>query len=150
MYTKSVTARGNTKGAIRIPIADSIWLRIWIVIASKNNCTPPGTPVEVTLARKKNARATTMTAARAADDTVSTLMVKPNQRAVSCWPTSMAPSASSVSVIAVSRPFTAVGGPVTQLLPDRQRGRYHQQDLEQRKPEYHAEPGGSEDECDSQ
>src|SRR3984885_11608013 len=123
MYTKSVTARGNTKGAIRIPIADSIWLRIWIVIASKNNCTPPGTPVEVTLARKKNARAMTMTAARAADDTVSTLMVKPNQRAVSWWPTSMAPSASSVSVIAVSRPFTAVGGPVTQLLPDRQRGR---------------------------
>src|ERR1700721_3906714 len=73
MYTKSVTGRGNTKGAIRIPIADSIWLRIWIVIASKNNCTPPGTPVEVTLARKKNARAMTMTAEGAADATVASL-----------------------------------------------------------------------------
>ena len=83
MYTKSVTARGNTKGAIRIPIADSIWLRIWMVIASKNNCTPPGTPVEVTLERKKNASAMTMTAARAADATVSTLTVRPSHSPVS-------------------------------------------------------------------
>src|ERR1700756_2094120 len=83
MYTNSVTASGNTKGAIFIPIADSIWLRIWIVIASKNNCTPPGTPVEVTLDRKKNARAMTMTAARAEDATVSTLTVRPNHCAVS-------------------------------------------------------------------
>src|ERR1700721_1193926 len=73
MYTKSVTANGNTNGAIRIPIADSIWLRIWMVIASKNNCTPPGTPVEVTLARKKNASAMTMTAEGAADATVASL-----------------------------------------------------------------------------
>ena len=78
MYTKSVTASGNTKGAIRIPIAASIWLRIWMVIASKNNCTPPGTPLEVTLARKKNASPMTMTAAMPADVTVSTLMVRPN------------------------------------------------------------------------
>src|ERR1700689_1234211 len=83
MYTKSVTASGNTKGAIRIPIAASIWLRIWIVIASKNNCTPPGTPLEVTLARKTNASAMTMIAASAVDATVSTLTVKPNQLAVS-------------------------------------------------------------------
>src|SRR3984957_177480 len=83
MYTKSVTASGNTKGAIRIPIAASIWLRIWIVIASKNNCTPPGTPLEVTLARKRNASAMTMIAASAVDATVSTLTVKPNHLAVS-------------------------------------------------------------------
>src|ERR1700736_6667594 len=71
MYTKSVTASGNTNGAIRIPIADSIWLRIWTVIASKNSCTPPGTPLEVTLARKRNANAMTMIAASAVDATVS-------------------------------------------------------------------------------
>src|SRR5271156_6690832 len=79
MYTKSVTASGNTKGAIRMPIAPSIWLRIWMVIASKNNCTPPGTPLEVTLARRKNASAMTMTAASAEDATVSMLTVRPNQ-----------------------------------------------------------------------
>ena len=78
---KSVTASGNTNGAIRMPIALSIWLRIWMVIASKNNCTPPGTPVEVTLARRKNASPMTMTAAIAEDATVSTLTVKPNQSA---------------------------------------------------------------------
>src|ERR1700745_2977700 len=122
MYTNSVTASGNTNGAIFIPIADSIWLRIWMVIASKNNCTPPGTPVEVTLDRKKNASAMTMTAARGEDATVSTLTVRPNHCAVSWWPTSMAPSASSISVIAVSRPFNGAGGPGAQLLPDRQRG----------------------------
>src|SRR6202021_3780368 len=66
MYTKSVTASGNTKGAIRIPIADSIWLRIWTVIASKNSCTPPGTPLEVTLARKNYASPMTVTGGGAA------------------------------------------------------------------------------------
>ena len=80
---KSVTASGNTNGAIRMPIALSIWLRIWTVIASKNNWTPPGTPVEVTLARRKNASPMTMTAAIADEVTVSTLTVKPNQLAVS-------------------------------------------------------------------
>src|SRR3984885_3305979 len=129
MYTKSVTASGNTNGAIRIPIADSIWLRIWTVIASKNSCTPPGTPLEVTLARKNNASPMTMTAARPAEATVSTLTVRPNHWAVLCWPPSMAPSASIGLVIAVSRPFTPVGGPVTQLVQDRQRGRQHQQYL---------------------
>ena len=52
MNTKIVTASGNTNGAIRIPMALSTWLRIWIVIASKNNCTPPGTSVDVTLERR--------------------------------------------------------------------------------------------------
>ncbi len=80
---KSVTASGNTKPAMRMPIALSIWLRIWTVIASKNNCTPPGTPVEVTLARRKNARPMTMTAAIADDVTVSMLIVRPNHLAVS-------------------------------------------------------------------
>ena len=75
MYTKSVTASGSTKGAMRMPIALSIWLRICTVIASKNNCTPPGTPVDVTLARRKNASAITITAAIAVDSTVSTLTV---------------------------------------------------------------------------
>src|SRR6202158_6543666 len=77
--TKMVTASGSTNGAIRIPMALSIWLRIWTVMASKNNCTPPGTSVEVTLARRKNASAMTMTAATAVDKTVSRLTVIPNQ-----------------------------------------------------------------------
>ena len=51
---------------------------IWMVMASKNSWTPPGTPVEVTLARRKNARAMTMTPAMAVDSTVSTLTVRPN------------------------------------------------------------------------
>ena len=63
MKTKMVTASGSTNGAIFMPIAASICWRIWMVMASKNSCTPPGTPVEVTLARRKNASAMTMTAA---------------------------------------------------------------------------------------
>ncbi len=78
MKQNSATARGSTNGAIRIPIALSTWLRIWMVIASKNNCTPPGTPVDVTLARRKKARAMTMAPAMAVDRTVSTLTVRPN------------------------------------------------------------------------
>src|ERR1700761_5763088 len=105
MYTKSVTASGNTNGAIRMPIAVSIWSRIWTVIASKNNCTPPGTPVEVTLERRKNASPMTMTAASADDATVSTLTVMPNQRAGSWWPPSSAASAKNASVIGVAAPF---------------------------------------------
>ena len=50
-----------------MPMALSTWLRIWMVIASKNNCTPPGTSVEVTLARRKNAIAITITAAIAVE-----------------------------------------------------------------------------------
>ena len=83
MNTNSVTASGNTKGAIFMPIAVSIWLRSWIVMASQNSCTPPGTPVDVTLARKKNASAITITAAIAVASTVSVLTVSPNHFAVS-------------------------------------------------------------------
>src|SRR5262245_35090970 len=82
MNTNSVTASGNTKGAIFMPIAVSIWLRSWIVIASQNSWTPPGTPVDVTFARKKNASAITITAAIAVASTVSVLTVSPNQLAV--------------------------------------------------------------------
>ena len=49
MKTKMVTASGSTNGAIFMPIAASTCWRIWMVMASKNSCTPPGTPVEVTL-----------------------------------------------------------------------------------------------------
>ena len=49
----------------------------------------------------------TMTAASAADATVSTLTVRPSHCAVSWWPTSMAPSARSVSLIAVAFPSMA-------------------------------------------
>src|SRR3954469_14064213 len=79
MNTNSVTASGSTNGAIFIPIAPSIWSRVWTVIASQNNCTPPGTPVDVTLARKKNASASTIAAAIAVASTVSVLTVSPNQ-----------------------------------------------------------------------
>jgi hypothetical protein len=58
-----------------MPIALSIWSRICTVIASKNNCTPPGTPEEVTLARSRSASPITMRAAIADDSTVSMLMV---------------------------------------------------------------------------
>ena len=63
MNTNSVTASGSTNGATFMPIAASICLRIWMVMASQNSCTPPGTPVEVTLARRKNASPMTITAA---------------------------------------------------------------------------------------
>ena len=52
-------------------------------MASQNSCTPPGTPVDVTLARKKNASAITITAAIAVASTVSVLTVSPNHFAVS-------------------------------------------------------------------
>ncbi len=52
MNTNSVTASGKTNGAIFMPIAFSIWVRACTVIASQNSCTPPGTPVDVTLARR--------------------------------------------------------------------------------------------------
>ena len=87
MNTNSVTASGSTNGAIFMPIAASIWLRSWTVIASQNSCTPFGTPVDVTLARKKNASASTITAAIAVASTVSVLTVRPNQCASVWWPT---------------------------------------------------------------
>ncbi|SKW32066.1 Uncharacterised protein [Mycobacteroides abscessus subsp. abscessus] len=43
--------------------------------ASKNSCTPLGTPVEVTLARRNSASAITTTPARAVATMVSTLNV---------------------------------------------------------------------------
>ena len=49
MNTKMVTASGSTNGAMRIPIALSIWLRICMVIASQNNWTPLGTSLDVIL-----------------------------------------------------------------------------------------------------
>ena len=52
MNTNSVTASGRTNGAIFIPIALSIWLRVCTVMASQNNCTPLGTPEAVTLERR--------------------------------------------------------------------------------------------------
>ena len=87
MNTNSVTASGSTNGAIFMPIAASIWLRSWVVMASQNSCTPFGTPVDVTLARKKNASASTITAAIAVASTVSVLTVRPNQCASVWWPT---------------------------------------------------------------
>ena len=70
-------------GAIFMPIADSIWPRIWMVSDSHNSCTPLGTPVEVTLARSTKANAMTMTAAIPVASTVSTLTVIPSHWAVS-------------------------------------------------------------------
>src|SRR5271165_7625792 len=120
-------------------------------MASQNSCTPLGTPDDVTLARKKNASAITMAAAIAVDSTVSRLTLMPNHLTVSCWPTSIAASARVCSVMLCPRPFgrlaarTVAGHrpcPGAQLLPHRQRRRQHQQHLEQRQTEDHAQPGG--------
>ncbi len=67
MNTKIVTASGSTNGAILMPMAASTWSRIWMVMASQNSWTPPGTPVEVTLAFRKNASAMTIAAAIAVE-----------------------------------------------------------------------------------
>ncbi len=71
-------------------------------MASQNSCTPLGTPVEVTLARRKNARARVITAAIAVASTVSVFTVMPNQVAVVWWPTSIAPSARIRSVMVLN------------------------------------------------
>ena len=119
MNTKIVTASGSTNGAIRMPMAVSIWSRIWMVIASQNNCTPLGTPVEVTLARRKKASAMTITAAIAVDDDRVGVDGHPEPGGVVVTPTSISASARIVSVIAgapFSRPFRApkrgAGSPV--------------------------------------
>src|ERR1700758_727538 len=144
MNTKMVTASGSTNGAMRIPIALSIWLRICMVIASQNNWTPLGTSLDVILDRRKKASAITITAAIAVDSTVSVLTVMPSHFAVVCSPTSIW-AARIVSVIAGAPSF----GPfqarrwcrLAQLLPHRQCGRCDQQHLEERQPEHHAQSG---------
>src|SRR5574337_859352 len=148
MNTKMVTASGSTNGAIRMPIALSIWLRLPTVTASKNNCTPPGTPDEVTLARRKNASAITITAAIADDRMVSVLTVPTSgQTAVWCSPTSIAASARILSVIE-GRPFHALGVPgvqaglrplPVQLFYHRQHRAQHQDHLKERQPDNHAQ-----------
>src|SRR5262245_50450765 len=118
-------------------------------MASQNSWTPPGTPVEVTLAFRKKASAMTMTPASAEAITVSPLIVKPNQCQIGAWwPTSIAASATMCSVISGSvlqlsvvgygclgvgsRIFGAFICALAQLLQNRQRGAQHQDDLEQR------------------
>ena len=71
-------------------------------MASQNNWTPLGTPVEVTLARRMKARAMVMIAAMAVASTVSVLTVIPNHVAVVWWPTSIAPSARIRSVMVLN------------------------------------------------
>ncbi len=81
-----VTASGSTNGAIFMPIAASTCWRIWMVMASKNNCTPPGgTPVEVTLDLRKKASAMTMTAAITVEMMVSPLNVMPRNWNTYSW-----------------------------------------------------------------
>src|ERR1700753_2032185 len=145
MNTKSATAIGSTNGAIRIPMALSIWLRICMVSASQNSWTPLGTPLDVILARRKEARAITRTAALAGDSTVSVLPVSPSHVAVVCSPTSIWEPARIVSVIAGApflhpfrgRRWRRLAG--AQLLPHRQRGRHDQQHLEERQSEDHTQ-----------
>ena len=126
MNTNSVTASGSTNGAIFMPIAASIWSRSWTVIASQNSCTPPGTPVEVTLARRKNASPITITAAIAVAQHRVGVDGQPEPRGRrSWWPTSIAASARIVSVIAVVaslRVRCPCGSPGPDLLHHRQRG----------------------------
>src|SRR5690606_3323768 len=148
MKVNRVTASGRTNGAIRMPIEDSIWLRIWVVIASQNSCTPLGTPVEVTFARRMKANTITITAAIAVDSNVSVLTVMPNHSAVSCLPTS---SARMVSVIAGCPPFHGPGGgAAAERLQHRQRRRQHQQQLKQSKSEQHTQASRAHQERDGQ
>lgn len=65
-------------------------------MASQNNWTPLGTPVEVIFARRKKASARTISAAIPVDRIVSVLTVMPSQVAWLCSPTSMADSARNV------------------------------------------------------
>src|ERR1700712_2419959 len=117
-----------------------------MVMASKNSCTPPGTPVEVTFARRKNANAITISAAMAVEMIVSPLKVIPKRcQTGSCSPTWIAaPSARRVSVIAVSSILRFCIQDVQTIGPDllqhRQAGAYHQQCLEYRQSEQHTEP----------
>ena len=78
MKTKSAIERGSTNGATFMPIEPSICWRIWMVSDSQKSWTPPGTPVEVTLDFKKNARPMMMTAVIAVARMVSPLNVMPN------------------------------------------------------------------------
>src|SRR6202012_3630163 len=162
MKTKMVTASGSTNGAMRMPMALSLWLRICSVMASQNSCTPLGTSLEVILARRKNASASTITAAIPVDRMVSVLTVIPSHVAWWCSPTSIADSARIASIIAGLTSFRLPGCGAVQirrfvlgsrrsrrlaapeLLPYRQCGREHQQHLEECQPEHHAEPGGAE------
>src|SRR3954464_2745193 len=114
-----------------------------MVMASKNSCTPPGTPVEVTLARRKNASAMTTTAAMLVPMIVSRLKVRPSQCTSSWCPTWIAPSARTDSVIGVSSilrfrvdDFQSFGA---DLLHHGQAGAEHQQCLEDRETEEHCD-----------
>src|ERR1700756_1042631 len=156
MNTKIVTASGSTNGAIRIPMAPSIWLRICMVSASQNSWTPLGTPLDVILDRRKKASAITITAAMAVDSTVSVLTVNPSHFAVVCSPTSIWAPARIDSVIAGTpfcRPFRArrrCRFPGAQLLPHRQCRRCDQEHLEKRQSEHHAQAGRPENVRDDQ
>src|SRR6478735_3480071 len=125
-----------------------------MVSASQNNCTPPGTPVEVTLARRKNASAMTITAAIKVEITVSPLMVSQRlsepKRCQTGWcsPTWIGESSAArmlwVSpIIGVSSILRFRVHDVQSLRPDllqhREAGSHHQQRLEDRQPEHHAQ-----------
>jgi hypothetical protein len=166
MKTNSATASGSTNGAIFIPIADSIWPRIWVVMASQNSCTPLGTPVEVTLARRKNANARVMIAAIAVASTVSvfTVMPKPvgggvvadldralgedsfTHRAQSFGASSAVADAGGAGLRAYL--FTVFAS--AHFLPHRQRRTQNEQNLEQSQAEQHTKAGRPENERDGQ
>ena len=117
-------------------------------MASQNNWTPLGTPVEVIFARRKNASAITITAAIAVDRIVSVLTVIPSHVAWLCSPTSIAalgqerrlshrwcfflpflPIPRSSAAAPRSRSFFQTGSAVDS----------HQQHLEKRQAEHHAQ-----------
>ena len=62
----------------------------------------------------------------------------------------LSPSVLRLRCRADAVPGTAPLPRRAQLLPHRQRRRQHQQNLEQRQAEHHAQPGGPENECDGQ
>ncbi len=78
------------------------------MIASQNSCTPPGTPVDVTLARRKNASPSTIAAAMRSRQHRVGVDGQPEPVGLLWWPTSIAGFGGRiVSVIAV--PLRSVG-----------------------------------------
>src|SRR3954468_21110439 len=125
-----------------------------MVMASKNSCTPPGTPVDVTLDFRKNASPMTMMPAIDVLITVSPLIVMPKTCQRGSWtPTWIAASARTVSVIAVSSILRFRVDDVQSLgavlLQHGQAGAQHKQRLEDREPEEHRDAAvGLEDDRD--
>src|SRR5699024_11643011 len=104
MKMNSPRLNGTRKGATRTPNVDSIWLRMKLVIDSKNNWTPPGGP-DVILARTRNPSPSTTTEATSIPTMVSMLNVIPRKCHSGCSPTVRSAAASTCSLICLVTPL---------------------------------------------